>query len=37
MRFASDVINQTRKQRNAWRVAAIVGIVLNVIQYIRSK
>ena len=37
MRLASDVINQIKKQRSAWRVAAIVSIVLNIIQYIRSK
>ncbi len=37
MQLASDVINQVKRQRNAWRLAAIVSLILNVIQFIRSK
>lgn len=35
--FAIDVISQVKRQRNVWKVAAIASLILNVIQFIRSK
>ena len=35
--FATDVISQVKRQRNAWKVAAIASLILNVIQFICSK
>lgn len=30
--FAMDIINEAMKQRNRWRLAAVISIVLNIIQ-----
>lgn len=30
--FAMDIINEAVKQRNRWRLAAVISVVLNVIQ-----
>ena len=35
--FATDAISQVKRQRNAWKATAIASLVLNVIQFIRSK
>lgn len=35
--LAVDVIEQVKRQRNVWTVAAIASLILNVIQFIRSK
>lgn len=32
--FATEIISEIKRQRNIWRIAAIVSIVLNVIQWI---
>ena len=35
--LAVDVIEQVKRQRNVRTVAAIASLILNVIQFIRSK
>ena len=35
--LAVDVIEQVKRQRNVWTVAALASLILNVIQFIRSK
>lgn len=32
--FAMEIINEIAKQRNRWRVAAIISIALNIIQWL---
>lgn len=35
--FVTDVISQIKRQRNAWKVAAIASLILNVLQFICRK
>lgn len=35
--FATDIISQIKRQRNVWMVVVIASLILNVIQFIRSK
>lgn len=35
--FATDVISQIKRQRNAWMMVAIASLILNVIQFICRK
>mgnify|MGYP000951841172 CR=1 FL=1 len=35
--LATEAIGQIKRQRNGWKVVAIASLILNVIQYIRSK
>ena len=32
--FATEIINEIAKQRNRWRLAAIISIALNIIQWL---
>ncbi len=32
--FAIEIIGEIKRQRNIWRIVAIVSIVLNIIQWI---
>lgn len=32
--FATEIIGEIKRQRNIWRIIAIVSIVLNIIQWI---
>lgn len=32
--FATEIINEAVKQRNRWRLAAVISIILNLIQWI---
>lgn len=32
--FAVEIINEIEKQRNRWRLATIISIALNIIQWI---
>lgn len=31
--FATEIINEAVKQRNRWRLAAVISIALNIIQW----
>ena len=35
--FATDVISQIKRQRNAWMMVAITSLILNVLQFICRK
>ena len=32
--FATEVINEIAKQRNRWRLVALISIALNIIQWV---